>query len=134
MRRNFLCGRTATSLEDLTGQLRGWVWETANQRVHGTTRQLVFERWESEQATLQPLDNRLRTHGSVFDTITRATLDGLLVAEPASDLVSGLEACVEPLFDLVLALVQESTKLAEMRDYLLPRLLNGAVRLEIARG
>src|SRR5690606_12606549 len=36
VRRNFLCGRTATSLQDLDGQLRAWVWETANRRVHGT--------------------------------------------------------------------------------------------------
>ena len=58
VRRNFLCGRTATSLEDLNDQLRGWVWETANQRVHGTTRQVVFESWEAEKAALQSLDNR----------------------------------------------------------------------------
>lgn len=58
MRRNFLCGRTATSLEDLDSQLRGWVWETANRRTHGTTHKQVFESWKSETAKLQPLENR----------------------------------------------------------------------------
>ena len=58
VRRNFLCGRTATSLEDLNDQLRAWVWETANQRVHGTTHQPVLESWTSEKAALQPLDSR----------------------------------------------------------------------------
>ena len=58
VRRNFLCGRTATSLEDLDNQLRAWVWEVANRRVHGTTQQQVFESWTSEQAALQPLDSR----------------------------------------------------------------------------
>lgn len=58
VRRNFLCGRTATSLADLDEQLRAWVWETANRRVHGTTHKQVFESWKSEKAALQPLDGR----------------------------------------------------------------------------
>lgn len=58
VRRNFLCGRTATSLEDLNNQLRAWVWETANRRVHGTTHENVWESWTSEKAALQPLDGR----------------------------------------------------------------------------
>ena len=37
VRRNFLCGRTATSLDDLNNQLHAWVWEVSNRRVHGTT-------------------------------------------------------------------------------------------------
>ena len=35
-----------------------------------------------------------RTHGSVFDTITRATFDGLIVAKPKGDVVSAFEAVV----------------------------------------
>ena len=69
-----------------------------------------------------------RTHGSVFDTITRATFDGLIVAKPKGDVVSAFEA-----LDVLLASLQESSKLAEMRDYLLPKLLSGQVRVEVAR-
>ena len=58
VRRNFLCGRTAANLADLDEQLRAWVWETANRRVHGTTHKQVFESWKSEKAVLQPLDGR----------------------------------------------------------------------------
>lgn len=58
VRRNFLCGRAATSLEDLDDQLRAWVWEVANRRVHGTTHKQVWESWRAEQAALQPLDSR----------------------------------------------------------------------------
>jgi type I restriction enzyme S subunit len=75
-----------------------------------------------------------RTHGSVFDTITRATFDGLLVVSPHERTVSLFEAVVAPLFDTLLSLVQQSAKLAEMRDYLLPRLLSGSVRVEVANG
>ena len=75
-----------------------------------------------------------RTHGSVFDTVTRATFDGLMVARPKGDVVSAFEVVVAPLLDVLLVSLQESSKLAEMRDYLLPKLLNGQVRVEVARG
>ncbi len=79
-------------------------------------------------------DLQQRTHGSVFDTITRATFDGLLVASPRNDFLPAFEAVVSPLFELLLASRHESSKLAEMRDYLLPRLLSGQVRVEVAHG
>ena len=75
-----------------------------------------------------------RTHGSVFDTITGATFDGLMVAKPKDDVVSAFEVVVAPLLDVLLASLQESSKLAEMRDYLLPKLLSSQVRVEVARG
>jgi hypothetical protein len=56
VRRNFLCGlqgREPSSLEDLNAELRRWVWEVANQRVHGTTHEQVAARWTAEQASLQ---------------------------------------------------------------------------------
>lgn len=79
-------------------------------------------------------DLQQRTHGSVFDTITRATFDGLLVTRPCSDVVLAFENAVAPLFKLLLALLYESSKLAEMRDYLLPKLLSGEVRVEAGHG
>jgi type I restriction enzyme S subunit len=75
-----------------------------------------------------------RTHGSVFDTITRATFDGLLVAKPAGEIVPVFEAVVEPIFDLLLAFLQESSKLAEIRGCLLPKLLSGEIHVEAANG
>ena len=84
------------------------------------------------QATVAQLQQR--THGSVFDTITRATFDGLIVAKPKGDVVSAFEVVVAPLLDVLLASLQESSKLAEMRDYLLPKLLSSQVRVEVARG
>ncbi len=61
IRRNFLCGlqgREPGGLSDFNAQLRAWVWEVANQRVHGTTHESVAERWKSEQSSLQPVDGR----------------------------------------------------------------------------
>ena len=75
-----------------------------------------------------------RTHESVFDTITRATFDGLMIVSPQSEVVSSFEMVVAPLFDVLLASLQESARLADLRDYLLPRLLNGSVRVKDAYG
>ena len=61
VRRNFLCGlqgREPSSLTDLNAQLRAWVWEIANQRVHGTTHEQVAMRWNVDRFHLQPLDGR----------------------------------------------------------------------------
>jgi transposase len=58
IRRNFLCGRGADSLEDLSGQLRAWLFEVANARTHGTTHRIVSEAWEEEKAHLQPIGAR----------------------------------------------------------------------------
>jgi hypothetical protein len=61
VRRNFLCGlqgREPGSLIDFNTQLRVWVWEVANQRIHGTTHEAVSARWNAEQLTLQPIENR----------------------------------------------------------------------------
>lgn len=62
VRRNFLCslqGREPHSLDDLNARLRSWVWEVANQRVHGTTHCIVQRRWQAEQAHLEPMAGRL---------------------------------------------------------------------------
>jgi transposase len=55
LRKNFLCGREAGGLADLRGQLRTWVWQVANQRVHGTTHQHIFSAWQKEKPYLLPL-------------------------------------------------------------------------------
>lgn len=59
LRGNFLCGRTATDVPDLQGQLRTWLWEVAFPRVHGTTHRVVREAWEEERPFLQALAGRL---------------------------------------------------------------------------
>jgi transposase len=61
LRRNFLCGlqgREPGSLGELNAQLREWVWQVANQRLHGTTREEVGVRWDVEQLRLQRLQGR----------------------------------------------------------------------------
>lgn len=58
LRKNFLCGREASGLSDLRGQLRTWVWQVANQRIHGTTHKQIFTAWHKEKPYLLPLASR----------------------------------------------------------------------------
>jgi transposase len=57
---NFLLGLdvTAMTLEELNQKALGWVRETADLRVHGTTHERPVDRWPTEAATLKPLDGR----------------------------------------------------------------------------
>jgi transposase len=62
VRRNFLCGlqgREPSHLVDRNAELRRWVSEVANQRVHGTTREQVLIRWDEDQFSRQPVNGRL---------------------------------------------------------------------------
>ncbi len=61
VRRNFLGGlqgREPGSLADLNGELRGWLSEVANQRVHGTTHEQVLIRWGEDRVNRQPIQGR----------------------------------------------------------------------------
>ena len=55
IRKSFLCAREATGLNDLRAQLRTWVWQTANERTHGTTFRHVLTHWQEEKPFLLPL-------------------------------------------------------------------------------
>jgi transposase len=61
VRRNFLCGllgREPDSLGDLNAELRRWVAEVANRRVHGTTHEQVLLRFDEDLFGMQPIDGR----------------------------------------------------------------------------
>jgi transposase len=61
IRRNFLCGllgREPSSLDDFNTELRQWVSEVANQRIHGTTHQQVLLRWDEDQFAMLPVNGR----------------------------------------------------------------------------
>jgi transposase len=61
VRRNFVCGllgREPSCLMDFNAELRQWVDGVANQRVHGTTRELVLARWDMDQFSMQLLNCR----------------------------------------------------------------------------
>ncbi len=55
VKRSFLEGRSFTDLEDLNAQLRVWLADVANVRVHGTTKVRPVDRLEEDREAMQPL-------------------------------------------------------------------------------
>lgn len=72
--------------------------------------------------------------GTTFAEISKRTFRPLPIIKPTSDVTAAYRKQAEPLFALLTACVKESAKLAEMRDYLLPRLLSGVVRVAVVHG
>ena len=54
VKRSFLEGRTVVDLADLNAQLRQWLAEVANVRVHGTTQERPIDRLAADQAAFRP--------------------------------------------------------------------------------
>ena len=55
LKKSFLEGREFATLDDLNAQLRAWLAEVANRRIHGTTRVRPVDRWEEEHRAMLPL-------------------------------------------------------------------------------
>jgi type I restriction enzyme S subunit len=70
-----------------------------------------------------------RASGTTFPEISKKNFRPLPVVVPPSQVIAAYQAVVDPLFDLLVATIRESTNLVQLRDYLLPKLLSGAVRV-----
>lgn len=67
-------------------------------------------------------------HGTVFETITTETFRKTKVIQPLQNILDAFAAQVEPFYDLILSNIQETRKLEEIRDTLLPKLMSGEIR------
>src|SRR6185437_1468459 len=72
---------------------------------------------------------RQHAHGSVFDTITRDTFDGVSVSLPPESVVETFEKLVEPLMQRVRIGLCQSASLRAIRDTLLPMFISGGLRV-----
>ena len=72
--------------------------------------------------------------GTTFAEISKKAFRPLPIIEPTDNVVTAYKELVQPLFELITGCVKESARLAEMRDYLLPRLLSGTVMVEAGNG
>ena len=73
-----------------------------------------------------------RTHGTIFDTITRETFKIAETVLPSVDVARAFETVVNPPMKRILRNLNESGTLAAHRDALLPKLVSGEVRVEEA--
>jgi type I restriction enzyme, S subunit len=67
-------------------------------------------------------------HGSVFDTITTSTFEATNVLLPSVDILLAFNERIAPLFELLRSNLYQSRILAQIRDALLPKLLNGQLK------
>ena len=75
---------------------------------------------------------RQHAHGSVFDTITRETFEGVNISVPPEPLIEAYETAVEPLIMRMRTALLQSGALAAARDALLPKLISGELRVPYA--
>lgn len=73
-----------------------------------------------------------KTHGTVFDTITRNTFRTIQTVIPPAIVTQEFDHCVRPILDMIKANLLQSRTLAELRDTLLPRLISGRLRIPVA--
>ena len=77
---------------------------------------------------------KARASGTTFPEISKRNFRTLTAVKPTGDVIVAYQRAAEPLFDLLTARVKENVCLAKIRDYILPRLLSGQVRVEVANG
>ena len=68
--------------------------------------------------------------GTTFAEISKKTFRPLPIVEPTEDAIAAYQQVAEPLFVLLTGYVNENVHLAEMRDYLLPKLISGELRVK----
>ncbi len=70
-----------------------------------------------------------RSHGSVFDTITCATLSSVKIIVPIKVVLEAFECLVSPILKRIKNNAFESRTLATLRESLLPKLISGELRV-----
>ena len=78
---------------------------------------------------LQPELEQFESEGTVFGAINKKQFEQLPIVDPDARLVHAFEAVAGALDDRLRIAVTENRTLAETRDYLLPRLMSGEVRV-----
>ena len=86
--------------------------------------------WLSSDGAMEEM--RQRGTGVAIPGLSAMAAKEIAVLIPSKAIVQSFENVAEPLLSLCLAQAAESRKLAALRDYLLPRLLSGRVRVREA--
>jgi type I restriction enzyme S subunit len=83
---------------------------------------------------MKQIFDRRNTDGTTFGSITRRDLFSLAVVKPNNDIFLSYDKIVKPMFKKQNTISLENQKLSELRDWLLPMLMNGQVRVCRAEG
>jgi type I restriction enzyme S subunit len=72
----------------------------------------------------------VKSSGSVFDSIVSNDIEFTSLAIPDSTVVEKYATVVEPAFERIAKNTQENQHLTQLRDWLLPMLMNGQVTVQ----
>ena len=73
-----------------------------------------------------------KTHGAVFDTITRETFKAVSVIVPGDAITMQFDMKLKPYFKQILLNIMQSRTITSVRDTLLPKLMSGEIRVRDA--
>ena len=99
--------------------------------IRGTGGYTDFFTYWAVRAAINELQRR--THGTIFDTITRQTFKYIETTLVPIDLVKEFEAMVKPLMTCILKNLNETRTLTALRDALLPKLVSGELRADMEK-
>ena len=71
----------------------------------------------------------LGSTSSIATAVNSKTIKGMKLITPPEDVISCFSKHTKPLFDKIKVLLQESRRLAELRDTLLPKLMSGELKV-----
>ena len=84
----------------------------------------LFFSLNKEVAALKTMAN-----GGVFNTIIVKTFDSIHLTMPTHEVLAAFDAAISPIMDQVKVKIQQNARLAEARDRLLPKLMNGEIEV-----
>lgn len=78
---------------------------------------------------LKQVFDRRNTDGTTFGAITKDDLFSLRVVKPSKEILNKFSLILHPVFEKQNIIAMENQKLSELRDWLLPMLMNGQVKV-----
>ncbi|MGH6895159.1 MAG: restriction endonuclease subunit S [Geminicoccaceae bacterium] len=83
--------------------------------------------WLWTQANIETVHQN--ANGSTFQEISKANFRPIAIAVPTPDILRAFDETAKPLFDRIASNDKENRSLAATRDFLLPKLMSGEVRV-----
>ena len=71
-----------------------------------------------------------KSGGTIMPNVNQDTLKRMLIVQPDKEMISRFNSFVNPIFANINTIIKENQKLAELRDWLLPMLMNGQVKVK----
>lgn len=105
-------------------------WVTSNAMVVTPLSKTVTMHNAYIMALLESLNLKSATTGSIQGQITWANLSKIKIVIPKMNALDAFNRIADPMYELQIILEDEATKLASLRDWLLPMLMNGQVEIK----